>query len=119
MGDGEYHAVHEYNDTLHNIFTKEFPESPEFAAFQESTGRKTIGYSKFVEGALLCPCIQPPTMRVCVDEIETKFREVVTTLQSIRQKGIKCNCNFCIKEIEQKTKQGKGDYHILLCIYVS
>jgi hypothetical protein len=35
---------------------------------------------------MMCKCIQPPTMRVCVDEIETGFAELVYCLKEIRRR---------------------------------
>lgn len=64
------HAVHEYHDTLQNIYLGDFMESEEFAKFCQRSGKTGISFSKFVEGALQCPCIQAPKMRVCVDELK-------------------------------------------------
>jgi hypothetical protein len=71
------HAVHEYHDTLKNIYLGDFKQSDEFEEYCRRSGKADISFSKFKEGALLCPCIREPTMRVCVDEIETGFSELV------------------------------------------
>ena len=56
-----------------------------------------------MEGALSCPCIRKPTMRVCVDEIETEFTELTLTLKTILQRSrVKCECDFCVGEAKRK-----------------
>ena len=82
---GLYHAVHEYNDTLKNIYLDDFQASEEFQSFCNRSGRKSICFNTFKRGALRCDCIKKPTMRVCVDENETEFTELTTTLQIITQ----------------------------------
>ena len=78
--------------------------------FKKKTGRSTIGYTKFREGALLCKCIKKPTMRVCVDEIETEFTELTATLKTIlRSSREKCICEFCAFEDVKKNKLGDGE----------
>ena len=112
VGDMKYHAVHEYNDTLKNIYLDDFQASVEYMAFRKRTGREKIGYTKFKEGALQCKCIKKPTMRVCVDEIETEFTEITSTLKTIRRTSVNrgeiCNCAFCTYEEEKKKKLGDG-----------
>jgi hypothetical protein len=68
-GHDIFHPVHEYSNTLNDIYTSEFLESEEYEAMLVVSGRSSISFTKFREGALMCKCIQPPTMRVCVDEI--------------------------------------------------
>lgn len=84
-GNDIFHPIHEYNDTLKNIYADDFKESIAFEEFCKRTGRTDISYSKFREGALKCPCIQQPTMRVCVDEIETSFTELTYCLKEIHR----------------------------------
>lgn len=103
VDEGVFHAVHEYNDTLRNIYLDDFQQSEEFQAFCNRTGRSSIGFSKFKVGALSCRCIQQPSMRVCVDEIETEFIENVATLRGIWLKSKStCNCAFCTIEKGRK-----------------
>lgn len=111
----EYHAVHEYNDTLKNIFADEFLNSIEFQDFVERTGKQSISFSKFLEGACACPCIRAPVMRVCVDEVETAFNELVKTLNNIRkrnrnQRRPECACLFCQNEAAKKNSLGSGKF---------
>ena len=62
----------------------------------------------------MCPCIQAPTMRVCVDELETGFSEVVFTLKEIyrrsraRRNREEC-CRFCENERCRKEEMGSGE----------
>lgn len=110
VGENEYHAVHEYNDSLRNIFLDDFKHSLEFDMFCKRTGRKSLSYSKFVEGALSCPCIREPTMRVCVDKIETMFTELTTTLAKVNFNNRKtCNCKACANQAKLKEAYGKGN----------
>lgn len=106
VGPKSYHAVHEYHDTLKNIYLDDFKNSVEFKDFQQRTGRSSLSYTKFLEGALMCPCIRAPVMRVCVDEAETAFNEVVKTLNNVRKKNRnqrrpECKCKFCQNEAEK------------------
>ena len=61
----------------------------------------------------MCPCIQAPTMRVCVDEVETGFSELIFTLKEIlrrspgRKRGDVC-CIFCTNERQRKDTMGAG-----------
>lgn len=106
-----YHPVHEYNDKLRNIFLDDFKHSMEFKLFMERTGRTSISYSKFLEGALRCPCIREPQMRVCVDKVETMFSEVSKTLAKIRfNNRILCCCNFCIEQKIMEEVHGTGTF---------
>ena len=108
-GDPIEHHVHEYHDTLKNIYLGDFKESDEFEEYCRTSGKQDLSYSKFLEGALMCPCIQEPAMRVCVDEIETGFGELVytmkETLRRSRTKRQLC-CAFCRKEEIRKEEQG-------------
>ena len=107
--DGVYHPKHELQDKLQNIYLSDFQNSEEMEAFRARTGRKNIGFSKFVEGAFSCPCIQKPIMRVCVDEVETEFRELTWTLKNVmRNSKVKCDCKFCENEKEKKEMLGDG-----------
>ena len=112
VAEGVYHPIHEYNDKLRNIFMDDFKQSLEFQLFSERTGRKSISYSKFLEGALKCPCIREPQMRVCVDKIETMFSEVTKTLAKIRFNNRKlCECRFCVSQ-EALKEQYKAGNHV-------
>ena len=121
-GDDIEHSVHEYHDTLHNIYLGDFKESEHFEEFCRRTGKTDISFTKFREGALMCPCIQAPTMRVCVaDEIETGFAELVFALKEInrrsrqRRNGEVC-CMFCENEQRKKEDMGSGKYcNICMC----
>ena len=59
----------------------------------------------------MCPCIQEPTMRVCVDEVETGMAELCFMLKEIlrrsQQKRNTC-CQFCINEDRKKNALGAG-----------
>lgn len=113
--DGEdiEHTIHEYHDTLQNIYLGDFKESIEFEDYCRRTGKNDISFSTFRKGARLCPCIQAPTMRVCVDELETGFSELVFTLKEIhrrspaRKRGNVC-CAFCTRELHRKDTLGAG-----------
>ena len=104
-----YHPIHEYNDKLRNIFLDDFKHSLEFQLFVERTGRTSISYSKFLEGALKCPCIREPQMRVCVDKIETVFSEFTKTLAKIKfNNRRKCTCDFCVEQARREELYGIG-----------
>lgn len=116
-----YHAVHEYHDTLKNIYLDEFQCSVEFQDFVAKTGKTSVSFGKFLEGALSCPCIKAPVMRVCVDEVETAFNEVVKTLNNVRKKNRtqrkpECLCVFCVNEAAKKEQLDEGgkQWHTLL-----
>jgi hypothetical protein len=112
-----FHPVHEYNDTLKNIYMDDFKASPEYKLFQEKTGRKSISYSMFVRGAKMCKCIKEPTMRVCVDEIETVFAELTTTLANLnRSNTTVCLCPFCRLEDKKKKELGEGKHNSVFVI---
>ena len=119
VGEDQYHAIHEYNDTLKNIYVDDFKTSMEFQSFCRRTGRTDVGYSKFKEGALSCKCIQQPQMRVCVDEIETGFTEMMTTLKNIhlKTKHRECPCPFCHNEAVKKETMGEGEHLLMLSIF--
>jgi hypothetical protein len=46
------HAVHEYHDTLKNIYLGEFKQSDDFEEYCGRTGNTDISFSKFKECAL-------------------------------------------------------------------
>lgn len=118
-GNSIYHPVHEYNDTLKNIYLDDFLSSEaNKATLAEMSGKnKKVSYTKFLDGAKSCPCIREPTMRVCVDEIETGFTEMTLTLKNIlfssKQKGQVCKCGFCESEAKKKEEYGSGMYAIV------
>jgi hypothetical protein len=104
-----FHPIHEYSDTLRNIYMDDFKASDQFKEFQKRTGRNSISFTKFSEGAKQCPCIQEPGMRVCVDEVETVFGELTTTLANINRKNTTvCECEFCKNEDIKKEELGAG-----------
>ena len=109
-----FHFPHEYNDTLYNIYKKEFLISEEYEYLKTVSKRDNISYRIFLEGALLCPCIRQPTLRYCVDEIETGVAELCKTIQS-RRKTLKfiCECLFCTNE-RQREENSEG---IMIYIY--
>ena len=110
-GIDQYHAQHEYTDTLKNIYAQDFKDSVEYEDFCRDTGRDGISYSKFKEGVRLCPCISEPTMRVCVDELETGFTELTECLSSILRRSARtpCECGFCESEARKKEELKKGE----------
>ena len=110
-GEVVEHAVHEYHNTLKNIYLGEFKQSDDFEEYCGRTGNTDISFSKFTEGALACPCIQEPTMRVCVDEIETGFCELVHVMKEVLRRNRnerKSCCNFCRHETIRKAELGAG-----------
>jgi hypothetical protein len=124
-GDDLFHAPHEYTDTLKNIYLSDFKESVEYAAYRERSGGKDLGYSKFKEGVHLCPCVGEPKMRVCVDELETGFAEMVECLKTIlrRSSRMPCDCGFCTAEAQKEEELGKGIlkcemHYIIYCSFV-
>lgn len=113
VGKGVFHPVHEYCDTMKNIYHNDFLKSAEFKAFQERTGRETLGFRKFKEGCFMCPCIQQPKMRVCVDETETSFNELTKTLASaLRRRPVTAAtcCKACESQAAQKLALGNSKY---------
>ena len=121
LADGSYHPVHEFCDTVKNIYNDDFLKSPEFAAFKERTKRDTICFSLFKRGATMCPCIQKPKMRVCVDEVETAFNELTKTLASMlrRQpaviKGAPAYCRACEVQAARKEELGLSKHNFQQC----
>lgn len=118
VAEETYHAVHEYQDTLKNIYLDDFQSSRELEDFVARTGKTSVSFTKFKEGALMCPCIRAPVMRVCVDEVETAFNEVVKTLHNIGKKRWKrnrddCECPFCTREAVEKERLGDDYIHPL------
>ena len=95
LPNGKFHPVHEYHDTLMNIYLDEFLNSDELKLYQETTGKNTISYTTFIKGAFMCPCIKAPKMRVCVDEIETSFSELAKCLQDISRRKPATDCFCC------------------------
>jgi hypothetical protein len=109
-GDAIYHPIHEYQDTLQNIYLGDFKESPQFQSYCQEHDQTDISFSIFREGALKCRCIKEPTMRVCVDEIETGFAEMVNNLKEMsRRRRVSCECNFCQSEMQRKVELGEGN----------
>ena len=80
-GIRQHHFPHEYSNTLYDIYLHDFLLSDEYAYLKKSHKGDSISFSTFKLGALQCPCIREPTMRVCVDEIETGFNEILKSLQ--------------------------------------
>lgn len=120
VGDDKYHAIHESHDTLKNIYIDDFLHSVELEEFCARTGRTTVFYGKFLEGALRCRCIRAPVMRVCVDEVETAFNEMTKTLSNVRkanrtQRRPVCECVFCTSEAAKKEGLPDGG----MCLYQS
>jgi hypothetical protein len=112
-----YHPIHEFGDTLWNIYLEDFKRSKEFAELCRQTGRTTISFSKFREGALACPCIRQPTMRVCVDETETAFSELTYCLKEIQRRSQNvCACGFCTNE-QRREDEEEGIKYFLCIIY--
>ena len=111
------HPIHEYHDTLKNIYLGDFMQSQEFQEWRRVSGKDTISFSKFVEGALKCRCIQQPSMRVCVDEVETGFAELVFMMKEIMRRSPtkrKDCCAFCRNEEARKADLGTGDFKMLM-----
>ena len=103
------HYPHEYCDTLISIYSNEFLESSEFAILTNVLKRDSISFTVFVNGATKCPCVQQPKMRICVDEVETGFFELLRTLKNRRKlKAAACLCNFCFSETQLKEKNQLG-----------
>jgi hypothetical protein len=105
------HPIHEYHDTLKNIYLGDFKQSDHFEQYCRESGKTDISFSIFKRGALMCRCIQQPAMRVCVDEIETGFSELVFLLKNIlrRNKTLRKDCcAFCRQEEENKEELGEG-----------
>ena len=93
----------------------DFKTSEEYEAYCRRTGRTSISFSIFCEGALKCKCIRKPSMRVCVDEVETGFTELVTTLRNIqRSSRAICDCRFCQNENRKKDTLGQGKCNVAL-----
>ena len=120
IGPDKYHAMHEYHDTLKNIYLDDFLNSVDFEEYCARTGRTSVSYGKFLEGALMCPCIREPVMRVCVDEVETAFNELTKTLSNVRkanrtQRRPACTCVFCKNEATKKEELPDGGMCLYLC----
>lgn len=98
-GEAVYHFPHNYNDTLFNIYKLEFLVSEEYNYLKTVSKRDNVSYRIFLEGAHLCPCIRPPTLRYCVDQIETGLAELCMTIQNRRKtQRLVCECSFCTNE---------------------
>jgi hypothetical protein len=106
-GSPIHHCPHELNDTLKNVFLQDFLYSPEYEDWHKISGT-TMEYSKFAEGATMCPCTMKPQFRYCVDEIETG--ELLYSLKKKLRSNVKCECDFCAEEATRtkKTEQGPG-----------
>jgi hypothetical protein len=118
-GNEVTHYPHEYTDNLKNIYLTEFLPSDEHNLLCRIHNKSIIGYSIFKEGALHCPCVRQPTMRFCVDEVETGFNEILNSLQDRRKKNKKtnrCECKFCTVEEEKKEEAGSGMFYKRLSI---
>lgn len=103
------HAIHEYHDTLKNIYLGDFKESQEYNAYLQRSGKKDLSFSSFKAGVDLCNCIQQPMMRVCVDEIETGFSELVFVMKEILRRSRKPRgecCEFCRHEDTRREEVG-------------
>jgi hypothetical protein len=117
VAEGVYHAVHEYTDNLKNIYLDDFKNSYSFAAFCRRTGRDNISFSKFKVGALQCKCISKPTMRICVDEVETGFVELLNCLKNVfRTARVVCECDFCRLQAAREADLGAGKFCCSWCI---
>ena len=122
VGDNCYHPVHEYRDTVKNIFLDDFLNSKAFEEYKEESGRDTISFSKFKEGAFMCPCIRAPKARVCVDEIETGFNELTKSLENILRQQAATEydcCPACAMETAKKegNPEGLPSYYLVFACY--
>ena len=63
---------------MKNIYLGDFKQSEFFNEYCAQSGKSDISFSKFKQGAFMCPCIQEPTMRVCVDEVETGMAKLLS-----------------------------------------
>lgn len=110
-----YHPVHHLSDTLMNLYQDEFRSSEEYAEFRRRTGRESISFSKFAEGATRCKCIQMPKQRYCVDEVETEFGEIAIAMHNVlKASREQCECSFCVHERNKKRDLGKGNHYYQL-----
>lgn len=113
-----YHPPHEYTDLLQNIYHHDFLESAEYRKFQRENNGTTIGYSIFKRGATRCPCIQAPSMRVCVDEVETEFAELLHSVKKYYSKHQdRCKCSFCSARHDGRSNALSGNIVIFYCRY--
>lgn len=114
-GRDKYHAVHEYSDTLKSMYT-DFLDSSEFADFTRRTGRTNLCFSLFQSAALSCKCIRKPKMRVCVDEVEVSFGELLKCLNDIKRstRG-RCECAFCEGQanLQEELQSGITYYFVM------
>lgn len=107
-GEPIFHPIHEYINTLKEMYI-DFLDSSEHDNLLRITGRESIGFTTFKEGALSCKCIQAPVMRVCVDEVETGFSEMVYALKKLKRRShVQCNCAFCEGEAIKEEAEGNG-----------
>ena len=105
------HNVHEYCNTLREIYTGEFLQSEFYEELLRVSDRTSISFTKFKEGALQCKCIKAPTMRVCVDEVETTVAELVYSLKEMRRRRRgQCGCIFCTNERAKEEQLGDGKH---------
>ena len=88
----------------------DFLTSEEFDSLKRIQNIESISYSTFLRGALMCPCIKPPKLRFCVDELETEVNELLNALH-IRRKTIKgeCLCAFCTEEKDKEEAKPRGN----------
>lgn len=112
-GDRIFHPIHEYTDTLENIYRRDFCESKEYKEFRERNDNREIGFTKFFLAATKCPCIRTPSLRSCVDEVEVNLSESIATLKSLHRANQDCACNFCGKMREKKAKKRGGELSAL------
>ena len=113
-GNDKYHSVHEYIDTLRNMYS-DFLDSTEFAAFTRRTGRTDMCYTVFKSAALSCKCIQKPKMRVCVDEVEVSFGELLKCMNDLKRstRG-RCVCAFCDNQTNLQEQLKSGIIYMLM-----
>jgi hypothetical protein len=122
LPDKTFHRVHEYHDTLMNIYLDEFLCSESFKLYTETSGKSSISYTTFIKGAFMCPCIKAPKIRVCVDEIETSFCELSKCLQDIRRQKPatkKFCCEACSILAEEKARVGEKGMICCLLLLLS
>ena len=119
-GNNIYHMRHEYTDTLENIYYNEFLMSSDYADYLELPGSVSIGLTKFMEGALRCKCITAPRMRVCADEIEVDFYEVLYCLKNIKRtvNAKACKCPYCLSRPTGRGTEIEINSNLLLSLSV-
>jgi hypothetical protein len=93
---------------MKNVYLEDFLYSHEYTDWQKTSG-KSLGYSKFVQGAKMCKCIVEPELRYCVDQIEVGVGESLYALKMKLRSSDKCKCDFCVEEATKKVAQGQGN----------